>query len=65
MVFVKTFKGYEDKISQIDAATNAWILANNVDVQDVKVVLSHEQDSRAGSGDLLFTVLYKADEPIT
>ncbi|NIA13728.1 MAG: hypothetical protein GWP08_06570 [Nitrospiraceae bacterium] len=64
MIFVKTFKGYEDKTSQIDAATNAWILANNVDVRAVEVVLSHEQGSRAGSGDLLFTVLYKADEPI-
>ncbi len=64
MIFVKTFKGYEDKIGQIDAATNAWIFANKADVQGVEVVLSHEQNSRAGSGDLLFTVLYRADEPI-
>ena len=64
MIFVKTFKGYEDKTEQIDAVTNAWIQTNNVDVRAIEVVMSHEQDSRSGSGDLLFTVLYKADQPI-
>ena len=31
---------------------------------DIKTVLAHEVDGRAGSGDLLYTVLYKADSPI-
>lgn len=64
MVFVKTFKGYEDKTAQIDAETNEWILRNKVDVRGIEVALSHEPGARSGSGDLIFTVLYKAGEPI-
>lgn len=64
MIFVKTFKGYEDRPAEIDNAVNAWILKNKVDVAGLQTVLSHEQGGRAGSGDLLFTVMYKADQPI-
>ncbi|MBN2309723.1 MAG: hypothetical protein JXR94_12170 [Candidatus Hydrogenedentes bacterium] len=64
MVFVKTFKGYEDKTMDLDATVNAWIQKNKVVVGDIKTVLSHEPGGRAGSGDLLYTVLYKADAPL-
>ena len=64
MIFVKTFKGLEDKPTQIDAAANEWIQKHRVDVRDVKVVLAHEPGSRSGSGDFLFVVMYNADAPI-
>ncbi len=64
MIFVKTFKGYEYKTIQLDAAVNAWIERGRAEVVNVKTVLSHENQGRAGSGDLLYTVLYKADKPI-
>lgn len=64
MIFVKTFKGYEDKIFDIDASVNQWIQRTQADVVDVKTVLAHEIDGRAGSGDLLYTVLYKANSPL-
>jgi hypothetical protein len=64
MIFVKTFKGYEDKTLQLDAAANEWIHKNQADVVDIKAVLSHEHGSRAGSGDVLYTVLYRAEAPI-
>ena len=64
MIFIKTFKGYEDKVQIIDKAVNDWILASNADVIDVKAVLSHEQESRARSGDLVYVVLYRAESPI-
>ena len=65
MIFVRTFKGYEDKTLQLDASVNEWVQANRNDIVDIKAVLSHEQGGgRAGSGDLLYTVLYKADKPI-
>ncbi len=63
MLFVKTFKGYEDRPAQIDEELNAWVLSNKVEVVDVKTVLSHENNARAGSGDLIYTVVYKSDKP--
>ena len=64
MIFVKTFKGYEDKTAQLDAAVNEWIASNDVSVRAVTSVLSHEPDGRAGSGDLLYTVSYEAEQPL-
>ena len=64
MIFVRTCKGYEDKTANLDEAVNEWIRENTIDVVDVKSVLSHEPGGRAGTGDLLFTVLYRADAPI-
>ncbi len=64
MIFVKTFKGYEDKTKELDAAVNKWIASNSVDVDTITAVLSHEPGGRAGSGDLLYTVMYRADKPI-
>ncbi len=64
MIFVKTFKGYEDKTSDLDAAANEWISKNKVDVRGIEVSLSHEANARSRSGDLLFTILYKADQPV-
>lgn len=64
MVFVRTFKGYEDKTADIDKAVNQWILQNKVDVVTVKTSLSHEAGGRAGSGDLIYTVIYRADQPV-
>jgi hypothetical protein len=64
MILIKTFKGYEDKPLVIDERVNNWIAANKVDVVDVKAVLSHEPDAKHGSGDLVYVVLYRADQPI-
>jgi len=64
MLFVKTFKGYEDKTLQMDATVNDWIAENRVKVVDVKTSLSHESGGRAGSGDLLYTILYEAEAPV-
>ena len=64
MIFVRTFKGYEDKTANLDEGVNAWIGENEIDVVDVKTALSHEPGGRAGTGDLLYTVLYRADVPI-
>ena len=67
MVYVKTFKGYEDKTAELDAAVNKWVVQNAhrlKAIRDIKVALSHEPGGRAGSGDLLFTVLYESSEPI-
>ena len=48
MIFVRTFKGYEDKTANLDEAVNEWIRENTIDVVDVKSVLSHEPGGRAG-----------------
>ncbi|MFO7974744.1 MAG: hypothetical protein R6V12_08925 [Candidatus Hydrogenedentota bacterium] len=64
MIFVKTFKGYEDKTLALDAEVNEWIGKSGIEIVDIKTALSHEEGSRAGSGDLLYTVLYRADAPI-
>jgi len=64
MIFVKTFKGYEDKTMQLDATVNEWIQSNQIDVVGVKTVLSHEVGGRAASGDLLYTVLYRGEQPV-
>lgn len=61
-MYVKTFKGYEDKTIQLDQFVNEWVQQHRdrIEVIDIKTVLSHEDDSRAGSGDLLYTVLYRS-----
>ena len=64
MIFVKTFKGYEDKTMQLDESLNEWLAAHKVDVVDIKSALAHEPDSKTGSGDLIYTVLYRAEAPI-
>ena len=65
MVFVKTFKGYEDKVQELDQAVNGWIAGQKIDVLDVKSALSHEEGGgRAHSGDLIYTLLYRAEEPV-
>ena len=64
MIFVRTFKGYEDKTAQLDQDVNDWIVSNKVDVVAVNAVLSHEPGARSGSGDLLYALVYRADQPI-
>ncbi len=64
MVFVKTFKGYEDRVDELDKNVNEWIQANGVKVGNILSQLSHEHESRARSGDLIYTVLYSADAPV-
>ena len=64
MIFVKTFKGYEDKTSDLDDQVNSWIAETRAAVVSIQTVLSHEPESRSGSGDLLYTVIYKADVPL-
>lgn len=63
MMFVKTFKGYEDRTADLDKAVNDWVVAQQVQVASINTMLSHEADSRARSGDLIYTVVYKADKP--
>jgi hypothetical protein len=65
-MFVKTFKGYEDRTAELDKEINTWIVANGekIDVLDIHTVLSHEHESRARSGDLIYTVLYRASSPV-
>lgn len=64
MIFVKTFKGYEDKTMELDAAVNTWVRESKVEVVDLKSVLAHETGGRAGSGDLIYTIMYQADAPL-
>lgn len=63
MIFVKTFKGYEDRTAELDDTVNKWIVAQRVEVIGINSMLSHEAESRARSGDLIYTVLYKGDKP--
>ncbi len=64
MIFIRTFKGYEDKTAALDAEVNEWIARNAPEIVDIKTVLGHENGSRTGSGDVLYTVLYRADAPL-
>lgn len=64
MIFVKTFKGYEDKTLEMDAMVNEWIMKSSIKVVDIKCSLSHENGARSGSGDLLYTVVYDASAPL-
>ena len=65
MLYIKTFKGYEDRIIDLDNEVNAWILAqgNGIEVVDVKIALAHEHESNSGMGDLIYVLLYRADLP--
>ncbi len=64
VVFVKTFKGYEDRTADLDQEVNAWVTKHQANVVSIQTVLSHEPGGRSGMGDLLYTVIYKADQPI-
>jgi len=61
MIFVKSFKGYEDKLGMLDEIVNDWVSAHQVQVMAINSSLSHEYEGRAKSGDLIYTVVYKAD----
>jgi len=64
MIFVKTFKGYEDRTRELDELANEWLARHRVEVVSVESVLSHEPNSRAKSGDLIYTVVYNAEGPV-
>lgn len=64
MIFVRSFKGYEDKTRELDEKLNDWLAHHKVEVVDVKCCLGHEPGGRAGSGDVIYTLLYKAEAPI-
>ncbi len=66
MIFVKTFKGYEDRAADLDKEVNDWAIAHaaSIKVVDIKTALSHEDESRARSGDVLYTVIYEASKPV-
>lgn len=66
MLFVKTFKGYEDRIAELDTEVNGWIVAQaaSIKVVGVKTCLSHEDESRARTGDLIYTLIYEASKPV-
>lgn len=65
-MFIKTFKGYEDKTQDLDNRVNQWLVTNQgaIEVVDFKVVMSHEPNSRGTSGDLICCVVYKAPKPL-
>jgi hypothetical protein len=65
MIFVKTFKGYEDKVQDLDRVVNEWIAGNQVQVRSIQTALSHEVEGRHSSGDLIYTVVYDAAAPIS
>lgn len=65
MVYVKTFKGYEDKTADLDNEVNNWLKSNGSrisTIRDIKTALSHQHDARSGMGDLIYTVVYEAGE---
>lgn len=64
MIYVKTFKGYEDRTAELDATVNGWIAEHHVRVRTINSVLSHEPEGRAKTGDLIYTVIYDADRPL-
>lgn len=64
MLFVKTFKGYEDRTHELDTLVNNWLQQSKVEVIDIRTAMAHEVGGRANSGDLIYTLLYKADAPI-
>ena len=64
MLFAKSFKGYEDKAYRLDELLNEWVLEHKADCVDIKTALSHDQNAKHGSGDLIYTVIYRADAPI-
>jgi hypothetical protein len=64
MVFVKLFKGLDDKVSQLESAANEWIKTNNVTVRGISLSLAHAMESRTGSGDIVLVVSYEAEKPI-
>lgn len=65
-MFVKTFKGYEDRTADLDNEINEWPQSHGsqIDVITVRTALSHENQSRAGSGELIYTILYRAEAPL-
>lgn len=64
VVFVKTFKGYEDRTQALDDAVNAWVAEHRPDVVRVETALAHEPEGRAGTGDLIYTLVYRAGAPM-
>jgi hypothetical protein len=64
MIFIKTFKGYEDKTKELDEIVNQWIMTHSVRVRSINSVLSHEAEGRAKTGDLIYTVVYESGNPI-
>lgn len=64
MVFVKTFKGFEDRAAELDAAVNEWARQQAVRVRAVQPVVAHKPGTVALSGDLLQVVLYQAKAPL-
>ncbi len=65
-IFVKTFKGYEDKTAALDTEINAWLQTNaaTVELVGLQTAMAHEPGGRAGSGDLVYTLLYRAKAPV-
>lgn len=64
MTFVKTFKGYEDKVQELDNTVNDWIIRNKISLRGIQASLGHEANADHFSGDLIYTLLYEADQPI-
>ena len=64
MLFVKTFKGYENRPTELDAAVNEWARQQGAEVCAVQPVLSHKPGAVALSGDLLQVILYQAEAPL-
>ena len=43
MKFVKTFKGYEDKVGNLDADVNQWLAAHTIEMDSFHTVLSQKK----------------------
>ncbi len=59
MIGLKSFKGYEDDLDDLDRRINDWIRETQVEVVDVEVTMAFQAEQK--SGDLVYTVLFQRD----
>lgn len=59
MVWLKSFKGYEDELDDLDRRVNDWIRDAHAEVVDVEVTMGFQPGQK--SGDVIYTVLFKRD----
>ena len=67
MVYVKTFKGYEDKIAELDKSVNDWLTASAHKIKAVlnrKATLSHDFVFNAAATAEIYTIVYEASEAL-
>lgn len=57
MVWLKSFKGYEDELDDLDRRVNDWIRDSHAEVVDVEITLAFQPGQK--SGDVIYTLLFK------